>query len=159
MAKASKKRTRRTPEQMIEDLQKQIEHIKTRAAEAKVKQDPALRHISAAIKSMDKATEATEDKATRKALGEARATLTACLELSGARLPRGGGGRRVSSVEPQAILDYLDKHPGSSGEDVASALGTDTRGLRPTMKKLIEAGQVKTKGRARGMRYFPGKGR
>ena len=78
------KRTRRTPEQMIEDLQAEIERVKARAAQAKVKKDPALRHINAAVKAIDKAADATGDAATRKALGEARATVAACLELAGA---------------------------------------------------------------------------
>ena len=51
------------------------------------------------------------------------------------------------------MLGYLAKHSGSSGEAIAKALGTDTKALRPVVKKLIEAKQVKTKGRARGMRY------
>ena len=153
---AQKKRTRRSPEQMIEDLQQEIERLKNRAAQARAKKDPALRHINAAVRSIDKAASETADGATRKALGEARATLAACLELSGASAPRtGGSGARSPAVEPKAILAHLAKHPGSSGEDIAAALGTDTKGLRPTMKKLIDAGQVRTKGKARGMRYFP----
>ena len=153
---AAQKRTRRTPEQMIEDLQKEIERVKQRAAQAKVKKDPALRHINAAVKSIDKAAAETGDTATRKALGEARANLAACLELAGAAAPstraaRGSG--RGPSVEPQAILAYLAKNPASSGAEVAEALGTDLKALRPTMKELIGSKQVKTKGKARGMRY------
>ena len=46
------KRTRRTPEQMIQDLQAEIERVKARAARAKAKKDPALRHVSAAVRAM-----------------------------------------------------------------------------------------------------------
>ena len=152
----AKKRTRRTPDQMIADLQKEIERVKARAAQAKVKKDPALKHISAAVRSIDKAAGATSDAAIRKALGEARATVAACLKLAGAApstdtlIPRQRGPR----VDPESVVAYLAEHPGSSGEDIAKALGTDTKTLRPTAKKLIEAKRVKTKGKARGMRYF-----
>jgi hypothetical protein len=154
----TEKRARRTPEQMIEDLQAEIERIKTRAAQAKVKKDPALRHINGAVRSIDKAAKATSDAAIRKALEGARATLTACLKLSG-----GAPGRGVlipahrAQVEPRAVLDYLNKHPGSSGEDVAKALETDTKTLRPAIKRLVESGEVKANGRARGTRYFAAK--
>ena len=148
------KRTRRSPEQMIDDLQQEIERLKNKAAQAKVKKDPALKHVTAAVRSIDKAAQETEDAPTRKALEDARATLGACLKLAGVTPDKGTlVPQRGPRVEPEAVLDYLANHPGSSGEDVASALGTDTKGLRPTMKKLIAAKQVKTKGKARGMRY------
>ncbi len=149
------KRTRRTSEQMIADLQKEIERVKARAAQAKVKKDPAMRHINAAVKAIDKAAGATRDTATRKALGEAKATLASCLALAGASPGSGPAAARKKgpSVAPEAVLDYLRKNPGSSGEDTAAALGTDTKALRPVVKKLVAAKQVKTKGKARGMRY------
>ena len=131
----TKKRTRRTPEQMIEDLQKEIERIKTKAAQAKVKKDPALRHVNAAVKSIDKAT------------------LVACLELAGASAPQAGGRRKGVAVQPEAVLDYLGKNPDSRADEIADELGIDTKTLRPVMKRLIEAKQVRAKGKARGMRY------
>ena len=148
------KRTRRTPEQMIKDLQDEIVRIKDRAAKAKLKKDPALKHVSAAIRSIDKAAEATSDKAVSKGLEEARATLAACLSLAGgdAAASTLTPHARVS-VEPESIVAYLASNPGSSGEDVAKALGCDTKTLRPAMKKLIADKRVKTKGKARGMRY------
>ena len=77
------------------------------------------------------------------------------LDLAGAGSARGVlTPPRRAQVEPKAVLDYLFKHPGSSGEDVAKALDTDTKSLRPAIKRLVEAGEVKTNGRARGMRYF-----
>ena len=149
----TKKRTRRTPEQMIEDLQKEIERIKTKAAQAKVKKDPALRHVNAAVKSIDKAAAETGDAATKNALGEARATLVACLELAGASAPQAGGRRKGAAVQPEAVLDYLGKNPDSRADEIADELGIDTKTLRPVMKRLIEAKQVRAKGKARGMRY------
>ena len=148
------KRTRRTPEQMIKDLQDKIQHIKERAEREKAKKDPALKHVTAAVRAIDKAAEATTDKAMSQALAEARVTLAACLRLSGA----GGTSvtltpRKAVEVAPEAIVAYLAEHPASSGEDVSRALGCDTKSLRPTMKKLIAQKRVKTKGKARGMRY------
>lgn len=148
------KRARRSPEKMIEDLQAEIERIKTRAAQARVKKDPALRHIHGAVRSIDKAAKGTADSAIRNALEGARATLTACLKLVGADDKSVLTPQRGARAEPRAVVDYLARHPGSSGEDVARALSTDTKALRPTIKKLIDAGEVKANGRARGTRYF-----
>jgi hypothetical protein len=157
MPKRTTTRTRRSHEQMIEDLQRQIEQVKARAAKAKVRKDPALRHISGAVRSIDKAARATGDAAVRKALEEARATLGACLAMNGAS-PRGvltpakrGAGR--AAVDADAVLAYVRNNPGSSGEQIAREVGTDTTTLRPVMRELIEAGEVKTSGQKRGARY------
>ena len=153
------KRARRSTEQLIQDLQHKIEQLKARAARAKAKKDPALRHVHAAVRSIDKAAKGAGDAAIRKALHEARATLVACLELRGAAVPaaaRAPRGPRAASrrrIEPAAVLAYLAAHPSSNGEELAKALGTDTQALRPVLKELIDAGEVKAKGRARGTRY------
>src|SRR5688500_17848599 len=116
-------RTRRTPEQLIADLQAQIEKVKARAARAKVKKDPALRHINGAVRSIDKAAKATGDSAGRKALEEARATLGACLVMNGAAtrgvLTPAKRGAARAAVEPDSVLTYVRNNPGSSGEQIA----------------------------------------
>src|SRR5688572_13431699 len=71
-------RIRRTSDQLIADLEEKIEQVKRRAAQTKVKKDPALRHVSGAVRSIDKALASCEDKATRSALSEARSGL-ACI--------------------------------------------------------------------------------
>jgi hypothetical protein len=48
------------------------------------------------------------------------------------------------------------KSPGQRGEHIAAGLRTDTKALRGPMKRLIEAGQVRTKGERRGMQYWAG---
>lgn len=53
------------------------------------------------------------------------------------------------------LLAYVKANPGQRGEQIAEALGTDSKGIRGPMKKLIEDGVVRTKGERRGMRYFP----
>lgn len=154
-------RTRRSPEQRIADLQAKIEAIKQKAERAKTKRDPALRHMSAAIKAVEKAMAESDDNATRKALEEVRATLTATLALNGvvgtktSSAPR---TRRTSSEDlSDRLLAYVKANPGQRGEEIAAALGTDTYSMRPSMKRLIEDGAVKTEGRNRGMRYFGGR--
>jgi hypothetical protein len=153
-------RTRRTPDQRIADLQAEIERIKAREAQQKVKKDPSLRHISAAVHALDKATAATQGKATRVALTEARATLAACLALNGAA-PVGAKGTLVprprrEKPDAERVLAYLTKHPGSRGEDIAAELGTDTGTLRPVLHRLRDDGKVKVAGKARATTYTAG---
>ena len=163
MPKRNTTRTRRTPEQLIEDLQRKIEEVKARAARAKVKKDPALRHFNGAVRSIDKAAKATGDNAVRKALEEARATLAACLAMNGASPGKGvlkparrSAARTGAAVDAQAVLVYIQNNAGSSGEQIAREAGTDTGTLRPVLRELIAAGQVTTAGKGRGTRYAAG---
>jgi len=147
----ARKYERRSEEQRIADLEAKIQQIKTRVARNATKKDPTLRHVSKAIKAIDAAMDATSDGAMRKALDEARTTLTACLSLDGVLVPR---TRSSSSVDPEALLRYVREYPGQRGEQIASALGTDARAIRGPMKRLVEAGTIKTKGERRGMQYW-----
>lgn len=150
-------RTRRTEEQRIEALEAQIAALKQRAERKKLTRDPALKHVSAALRSIDKALSHSEDAATRQALDEARATLSAALSINGVAqkaslTPRGRRGS--ASVESDVILDYVRSNPGQRGEQIAAALNTDTKLMRPVMHRLIDERKVKTKGQRRGMQYF-----
>jgi hypothetical protein len=159
-------RVRRSAEQLITDLQRKIEHIKARAERKRASKSPALRHMSAAHKSITKALANCDDGATRQALSEAHATLGACLSLNGVAKSSGASatiavshGRRASGdVEAmsQRLLDYVLQHPGQRGEHIAAALGTDTKTMRLPMKKLIADGKVSTRGERRAMAYSPG---
>jgi hypothetical protein len=154
------KRTRRTEEQMIQDLEARIAAIKAKAERKKVKRDPALRHISGAIRSIDKALGETGDSATRQALSEARNTLSACLSLNGVVVassgrPRGRRSSQGHDAMAEQLLTYVMEHPGQRGEQIAAALRTDVGTMRPPMKKLIAENKVKTRGQRRGMTYFP----
>ena len=146
-----RKYERRSEEQRIADLEAKIHQIKARAARNATKKDPTLRHVTRAVKSIDAAMDATSDGALRKALDEARTTLTACLSLNGVLVPR---ARTSASVDTEALLRYVREYPGQRGEQIASALSTDSKGLRGTMKRLVEAGTIKTKGQRRGMQYW-----
>src|SRR5262249_18894652 len=115
-------RKRRSADEMIAALQSKIESIKQRAERAKVKRDPSLRHISAALRSVGKATVETEDATTRKALEDVRATLSATLGINGvvvahASVPR---GRRSSAEDmSERLLAHVQKHAGHRGEEIA----------------------------------------
>jgi hypothetical protein len=162
MAKnTSTTRVRRSDEQLIADLQAKIAHLKNRAEQKKAKSDPALRHISAALRSLDKAEKETKDPTTRQALEDARATLSACLSLNRAA-PKGEDGmlvprarRAAKTVDPTTLLEHVRKNPGQRGEQIAAALGIDTGAMRPVMHDLIAEKKVKTKGQRRGMSYHP----
>ena len=111
------------------------------------------------MRSIDKAAKATGDNAVRKALEDARATLGACLAMNGASpgkgvlKPRRAAPRDATTIDPGAVLVYVRNNPGSSGEQIAEEMATDTATLRPVLRELIEAGEVKTSGKARGTRY------
>ena len=151
---ASRKYNRRGEDQLIADLQAKIERIKARAAVKAAKKDPTYRYVNKAIKSIDAAVGSTGDQALRIALQEARATLSACMQLKGVLVPQ--SGRSTSSVDPGAILAYVRKNPGQRGEHIAAGLATDTKALRGPMKRLIDERKIKTKGERRGMQYWAG---
>lgn len=160
MPKSKPTRKVRTPEEMIADLEAKIAAVKRRAERQKVRKDPALRHITAALRSVDKALSSSEDTATRSALGEARTTLAAVLTMNGAPAkgargtltprPRGASGK----VDAERVHKYLLEHPGARAEDMSAALGTDSAGLRPALKELRAEGRARTEGQARATRYY-----
>ncbi|MCY2958921.1 MAG: hypothetical protein NTY35_02060 [Planctomycetota bacterium] len=124
--------------------------------EKKVKKDPALKHVTKAVKAIDAAAAETRDVPLRQALESARSTLAACLSLTGTMVPqqvrksRSSGG---ASVGADSILQYVRKNPGQRGEQISTALGTTSDAMRPAMKKLIEEGQIKVKGQRRATSY------
>jgi predicted transcriptional regulator len=168
---------RLSTEERIRQLEAKIAAIKDRAERQKVRANPAVRHMKAALKALDKSMSATDDQVLRKSLGEARSNVSACLGLSGVTVksPRGGalaprprksaGRTRATNTEngpalaqPDAndLLAFLKNNPGSNSEKITAAFDTDAATLRGTMRGLIDQGRVRTEGERRGTRYFVG---
>jgi hypothetical protein len=104
-ATKTKKRNRRSPEQIIEDLQNRIADVKARAAKKEVKASPTGKALLTAIKALDKAIETAEaegDTAMQRALEAGRAPLATQLVELGLRLPdaksRRGGRRKKAET-------------------------------------------------------------
>ena len=154
------KRNRRTPEQQIADLRAKIAEIEERKARKQAMKDPALRHVAAAVRAVDKALEAASDAAMKETLAGAREQLAACAAPNGvlvAQAPPKGRGRKsapADQADPDAVLRYVRNNPGSSAADVAGALDLDTKAVSPALKSLKEDGKARTEGKARGTRYF-----
>ena len=89
--KPGNKRYRRTPEEMVADLQAQIEKVKRRAAAKKAKASPELKHTLEAVRQIDKALGTAKDKTHKGALSEARDALAGYLKLEGVPLPKKRG--------------------------------------------------------------------
>lgn len=151
-------RVRRTDEQLIGDLEAQIQRLKNRAAQKRMTRSPAIKHTTNALKAIDAALAESDDKATRQSLDEARSTLVACLAVAGVVVPPAGGRIRRTAVDrdqlAEALLAHIKAHSGQRGEQIAAALGTDTKTMRPAMHALIAENKVKTRGERRGMQYF-----
>lgn len=101
-AASESRRKRRSPEQMIADLQAQIESVKARAQARELKESPAMKRTLTLVRGLNKAiAEATEEKNSglQKALKSAHATLSDFLADQGVRppKPRKSRGRRPRS--------------------------------------------------------------
>jgi hypothetical protein len=149
------RRRRRGIDQRIAELEAKIAAIREREARKTARADPALRHASAALKSIDKALAATKDTPTRQTLNDARASLSAVFGSSGTVGPGGSVRRNARDIAglTDVLLNYVRSNPGQRGEQIAAALATDTTSIRPVMKRLIAEGKVTTEGNRRGMTY------
>ena len=87
----TKKRIRRTEEQMITDLQSEIERLKKRALAKKAKKSPTLKHTADAVRALDMALGTADSDALRAALTEAREPLVAYLTMEGVPIPKRRG--------------------------------------------------------------------
>lgn len=82
-----KKHGRRSPEDLIRDLESKIRSIRTRTERKKTRAVPAISDALKAIKLIDRAIESTRDATFRAALQEARGTLTAASAIQGVVVP------------------------------------------------------------------------
>ncbi len=83
----TKTHTRRTPEQIVADLEQKIADVKARAIAKEAKQNPEAKPFIAALKAIDKAMEAATNEETTRALEAARVPLSTRLIEMGLRLP------------------------------------------------------------------------
>ena len=74
---------------------------------------------------------------------------------------RGRGAKRTADeLEHLAdsFVEYVSKNPGLRIEQINKQLGTTTKDLALPIRKLLEDGVVKAKGKKRSTAYFPGEG-
>jgi len=80
------KRNRRTPEQIVQDLQAEIERVKQRAAAQEARANPDTRALIAAARFLTRSAESCSGDA-RRALEAARAIVGEQLGAMGLRVP------------------------------------------------------------------------
>ncbi len=160
------KRSRRSPEQQIADLQAKIAELQERKERREALQDPARRHVAAALRTVDKALDVCSDPALKTTLREVREQLAGCVDPKGILVPKAAPKARTrrasaahSDVDADAVLRYLKLNPGSRCEDVARGLDIDSGTLSPVLKTLKTEGKARTEGQARGTKYFAGASR
>ena len=92
-----KERTRRTPDEIVADLQSEIDRVRARASAKEARQLPEAKALVVAARAIDKAgrvaTEAGNNDLVR-ALESSRAGLSEQLVALGVRLPDRKAGRR-----------------------------------------------------------------
>jgi hypothetical protein len=85
------RRKRRSPEELIRDLEAKIREVKNRQQAKELKQSPSVKRTLAIVKSIDKALdEAAEEgnNVIRHALADARKPIEAYLASKGIQLPK-----------------------------------------------------------------------
>jgi hypothetical protein len=100
MTTTTKKRVRRTADQIIADLETKIAQVKARAAAKEAKAAPEGKASFAAVKALDKAIEVAGENGNDelvRALGAARAPMSEQMIKMGLRMP----GRRATRSKRQ----------------------------------------------------------
>ena len=86
-----KRRKRRSPDEIIADLQDEIRRVRARQKARELKESPAHKTALSALRAIDKALEAAaseNETALRHALADGRKALGGYLEKQGMRLPK-----------------------------------------------------------------------
>lgn len=89
--KKAARRKRRTPEEIIADLQSQIRDVKARAAAKELKQSDAIKKSLAAVRALDKGMEMAKEEGNSRlhhALADSRRILGDFLTGEGMKLPK-----------------------------------------------------------------------
>lgn len=89
--KPGNSRYRRTDEELISDLQKRIDDLKTRKVARKIKADPASKEATSAFRALTKAVTKSKDSSDadlKRALSEAQRILAGYFESKGLKVPK-----------------------------------------------------------------------
>src|SRR5689334_17172891 len=108
-------------EEKIKQLEAQIASIKAKAERKAQRANPTIKLMKAALKSLERALNASEDKVLRQQLDGARETVSACLALCGVTSrstksvlsPRPRGTDNGAGPDANDLIAYLQKNPGS----------------------------------------------
>ena len=70
--------------------------------------------------------------------------------------PRGSGKASAEQADAmgEKLLAHVKSNPGQRADQIAKAIRSEVKRIRPSMQKLLAAKKVRTKGRRRGMQYF-----
>lgn len=97
--------------------------------------------------------------AVSEALGESVGAPRARGGAARPRMERARGGRRSGGrrTGPE-LLAFVSANPGMRVDEIATAMGTTSKGLQPAIKQLLADGALTKEGQRRGTRYFMGSG-
>ena len=85
------KRHRRSPEEIIDDLQQEIKRLRAKSTARAISESPAVKLTLTALKNIDKGLDAAAGESNshlRHALADARRSLASYLEKQGVKLPK-----------------------------------------------------------------------
>ena len=100
-------KTRRTPEQLISDLEAKIADVKARAARRQARANPVVRHALVAARALDRALAEVAEATTKEALQAARTALGAVegvlppTAAQPGRVPRPRARKQEAELQPQ----------------------------------------------------------
>ena len=158
--------TKRTIQERIDELQAKIQAIQNREERKKVRARPEVKHLNMALRSIDKGLNASEDAVLRKALDEARATVSSCLSLLGVapkaakatltpkRRAKVTVATQKTDLDPAAVLTFIKNNGGIRGAAIVAEFGIDTTSLRVVLKQLAAEGAIRSEGKGRGTTYL-----
>ncbi len=151
------KRSRRSPEQLIADLEKKIEEVKQRAAAKEAMKSGEGKALLGAVKALDRVL-ANSAGDTRRAVESARAILAERLAELGLGAASGGERVRRSAEDLDALAASVhaevQSNPGLRVEEISAAIGVPSKELKRPVQMLLADGKLRTEGQKRGTQYF-----
>lgn len=148
------RRKRRTPEQMIEDLQAEITRIQE---SAKAKSSPAHKQAKAALRALGKAHDLAREEGEadlERDLARAIDALEGSTGSQPASSPRVRRSAEDVAALSLAIWDALKDRPELSISEIAEAVDSTPKEVRGPLVKLVEDGRARKEGERRGTKYF-----